>query len=259
MKLIWTLLQPSNLLFLLIIAGLVLMLRGTRKTGAWIAGLGIVLVIAASILPLPGLLLAPLENRFPQPSLPQQVNGIIVLGGAVNPPLTKARGQPALSARAERRTETVRLARLYPEAKIVFSGGFWDDRMLSESDVARQLFEDLGLATNRIIFEEKSTSTVENARFTSDIVQAGDGETWLLVTSASHMPRAMGVFRKQGWDLTPYPVDYSTTHTFIWFGLPSIGRNLADLDYAVRAWAALIVYWVQGYSDEVFPGPDDTS
>src|SRR4030067_3176381 len=112
--------------------------------------------------------------------------------------------------------EAALLAQLYPEAKIVFSGG--DAGILhrpgNEAEGAEPLLTALGVAHDRLILEAKSRDTYENAAFLKEeltrLGELGPGERWLLITSAYHMPRAMGAFRAAGFDVEPWPVDYRT-------------------------------------------------
>ena len=128
-----------------------------------------------------------------------------------------ARGAPALNEAAERMVEAAILSRRYPEARIAFSGG--DAGILYSSsseaegaavaaDRARRC------ASDRLILEAKSRDTYENAAFLkAELTRKGElgpGKRWLLITSAYHMPRAIGAFRKAGFDVEAWPVDYRT-------------------------------------------------
>ena len=107
---------------------------------------------------------------------------------------------------------------------------------------------------SRIILENKSRNTAENAAFSKAIANPKPGERWVVITSAAHMPRAMGVFRAAGFDVEAYPVDWRTQRT----GGPAIKwfvRGLADIDDAAHEYVGLLVYWLTGRSSELFPGP----
>src|SRR5205807_816226 len=138
---------------------------------------------------------APLEDRFPRPvTLPERVDGIIVLGGAVKPDTTEKRGLPSLNSRAERMTEFVRLAKLYPEARLVFSGGSGlleiQRPRMTEAATARLFFQQQGLDIHRILFEDRSRNTYENVVFAKALVKPLPGQVWILVSSAQDMPRS---------------------------------------------------------------------
>lgn len=218
--------------------------------------LGLVGIVAASILPLGSLLLRPLEERFPKPELPVTVDGIVVLGGSVDPPLSTERGEPALNDAAERLVAAAKLARRYPDARIVFSGGTGRlfDRWAVEVDASREILEALGVDPSRVVWEGRSRNTWENAILSHELADPSSGQTWLLVTSAAHIPRAMGAFRRQGWDVTAFPVDYRTRpKADDW--LPGPGFGLAELDRAAREWIGLVVYRTFDRSSALFPRP----
>jgi uncharacterized SAM-binding protein YcdF (DUF218 family) len=255
-KLLWGVLRPNTLALLLAVLGFVLMWRG-RRFGRWPALLGLGWFTAVFALPVAALLTLPLEARFPRPAPPGQVTGIIVLGGAVEQQLTEAHGIPALNGAAERMTEAVALARRHPGARLVFTGG--SSAIMpggpSEADTARILFADLGLPPERLTFESESRNTWENATLTHRLVQPKPGETWLLVTSASHMPRAMGCFRAAGWSVTPWPVNYTTGRDpALWWNWPFPTR-LNQAEWALREWVGLVAYRLMGRTDALFPAP----
>ncbi len=257
-KLLWILLRPSSLLLVLGLAGFACVI-GRRRRGALIfLGVSLGGMTLVTILPVGLLLLAPLEDRFPRIATPPpDVAGIIVLGGAVDTELTAAHGMPALNDAAERMTTLVALARRYPKAQLAFTGG--NGRLLhgdlTESDVARQLFAPLGLDPARIRFEDRSRTTYENAVMLKAALHPAVGERWVLITSAWHMPRAVGLFRHAGWDVLPWPVAYKTAFTpdvLILGGLPD---RLGMLDLAAHEWTGLLAYRLLGRTDALFPAP----
>ena len=256
-KLLWLVLRPGSLAVLAILVGVLALARG-RRWGRWPAGLGLGLLLALLVLPVQVLLEAPLENRFPRPTpVPETVTGIVILGGAVETKLTEARGIPALNGAAERMTEAVALARRFPAARIVFTGGTASllPGAVSEAEVARRLWTALGLDPARVTYESASRNTHENAVNTLALVKPAPGETWLLVTSASHMPRAMGVFRKAGWHVTAWPVNYRTGPGVTEWLDPSLGARLQGLEWNLREWVGLLAYRLLGRTDAVFPAP----
>lgn len=258
-KLLWFLLRPNTLALVLALLGLALIWRGRgRRRGRWLllAGLGyyaFVLVTPAS-----QWIVLPLETRFARPDpAPARVDGVVVLGGAVDQVLTEAHGMPALNGAAERMTEMLVLARRYPEARLVFTGGqgtFLQGR-LTEADVARRLWTEMGLPEERVTYEDRSRNTHENAVFTRDLVRPRPGETWLLVTSAQHMPRSMGVFRAAGWQPVPWPVNYTTGGgPRAWYDAPFPSR-LNQFEGGLREWLGLAVYRALGRTESLFPAP----
>ena len=258
-KLFWLALRPNTLALLLSLLGLALMWRHRRSRGRWLLllGLGYYLLVLAT--PLSQWLVLPLEDRFSRPATPpERVDGIIVLGGAVEQLLTQERGIPALNGAAERMTEPVILLRRYPTARLVFTGG--SPALVAdgptESDVARQLWTAMGIPAERLVFEDEARNTHENGVLTQRLVQPQPGETWLLVTSASHMPRAMGVFQRIGWPVVAWPVNYSTGHSWAaWYDAP-FGHRMALAEWGFREWTGLVAYWLLGRTSALLPGPE---
>jgi len=249
---------PSNLLMAIGLVGLVLLCTRFRRLASWLVVTSLVLIAFVGYSPLGRMLILPLEQRFP-PWNPSQgpPDGIVVLGGAIAPALSIARGAVALNESAERITATAELARRYPNARIVFSGGtgsLFDAPI--EAPIAVKEFEALGVAHDRITAEEQSRDTIENAVFSRLIAQPKPGEHWLLVTSAFHMPRAVAAFRAAGFPVEAYPVDWRTrgpidaTKPFT-----SLTGGLSMTDYAVHEWVGLLVYRLTGRITELFPGP----
>ena len=260
-KLAWLLLSPANLIALAALLVLLLWLTPWRRWGHRLAVLVCLFIGILAFVPFGGMLLQPLENRFPVVATPppaDSLGGIIVLGGAVNARMTAARGQPALGSAAERMTETVGLARRYPFLPVVFAGG--DGTLLgtplSEAQVAGLLFDQLGLPATQVRYEGESRNTWENAVLAFERVRPSADKPWLLVTSAAHMPRAIGCFRRAGWNVRAYPVDFETAAPFGGFDL-NLAGHLASLTAAVREWLALAFYRLAGRTDALLPGPLD--
>jgi uncharacterized SAM-binding protein YcdF (DUF218 family) len=260
-KTIGFLVYPSNALVLLSLLGLGLAATRLRRTGLWLMGTAAVLLAVAGWSPLGNWLILPLEQRFPPWDASRGApDGIVVLGGAISPETSADRDEPQLNEAAERVAAMVFLARRYPDAKLVYSGGsgglVFNEAM--EADYALDLLERLGVPRARVRIERRSRNTAENAAFTKALVQPKMGERWLLVTSAAHMPRAMGIFRKQGFPVEAYPVDWRTggnADAAIPFFTASGG--LARTDNAVREWVGLVAYRLAGKTSDLFPGPDE--
>lgn len=255
----WALLAPSNLLVLMMVAGALLAIR-RRRLGVTLSVLGLVGLVVGGLSPLPRFALGTLEDRFPAfVDDGRRVDGVIVLGGAENPYISAARGQPSFSDAAERIFALGDLARRYPEARLVFTGAsnsLFDTPGQTESDTTRAVLPSLGLSPDRVLLEDRARNTAENARYVMEMVRPKPGERWLVVTSAAHMPRAIGCFRAIGFEVTAYPVDYHTvTGEMVWRPYQTIGEGLADLDGAAREWVGLAAYWVTGRISMPFPKP----
>jgi uncharacterized SAM-binding protein YcdF (DUF218 family) len=212
---------------------------------------------ACLILPVDTWAVRPLEDRFPAITTPPvKVDGIVVLGGAIDDLTSRDRGTPTLNSAANRMTTFVGLARRYPQAKLVFTGGSGDleQGVSNEAEYARILIEQLGLPPDRVTFENTSRTTWENAANTYDLVKPQPGELWILLTSASHMPRAVGVFHKVGWTVLPWPVGYQSRDHISAYP-QSMGKKLAVLDWAAHEWIGLAIYYLQGRISALLPAP----
>jgi len=256
-KVIWFPLRPGTLALILACIGLAALWRG-RRWGRWpsLAGLGFFVVILVT--PVSQWIVIPLEERFRRPATPPaDVAGIIVLGGAVDQNLTEARGIPALNGAAERMTEGVILARRYPNARIVFTGGQGSlvHGGLTEAAVARQIWSEMGLESSRVIYEDEARNTYDNAVMSFALAQPKPGETWLLLTSASHMPRSVGVFRAVGWPVTPWPVNYRTGRSLSALYDAPFPERIGQFETGLREWVGLVAYWLMGRTNAVLPAP----
>ena len=248
-----------NAVVLAVILSAVFLLTPFRRS-ARILVLGSVSLLALSAFsPLGSALLWPLENRFPAPKLDDAPTGLIVLGGMTDETLTVARNAVTLSDAAERLTEAVALSRRYPTMRLVFSGGTANTNATAatESDSARRFWIEMGVAPGRMTFENRSRNTWENGVFTKEIVQPKSDDRWLLVTSAFHMPRSVGIFRKIGFPVIPYPVDYHTVGNGSDFkGLRRAAESFAFLEMATHEWVGLAGYYLTGKTSAPFPAPD---
>jgi uncharacterized SAM-binding protein YcdF (DUF218 family) len=259
-KILWFFATPSNGLPILALAGLLLMLWGpARSFGYGLALAGIVLLLVAGLSPLASWVIRPLDDRFPTfQDDGGPVAGIIVLGGAAQAAETFSHHQLTVNEAGERLLALADLARRYPSARLIFSGGganlLTEDQPESEAVLA---FSDtLGIPKERLEIETESRTTSENAEFTRRLVEPKPGERWLLVTSSWHMPRAVGCFRKVGLAVTAYPVDFRTS----WpedatRGFPFVAEGLKRLDIATKEWVGLTAYRLAGHIDSFLPGP----
>ena len=211
----------------------------------------LVAMLAIAILPLGDPLLQIAERTYPADPALSQVDGIIVLGGGEDADGTAYWQQTQLGEGAERLTTALALARRFPQARVLFTGGSGRLRHLGgsstpEAGAAAQFFVAQGLAPDRLLLEGASRNTAENARLSLALAQPQDGETWLLVTSAFHMPRAMRSFASAGWvGLVPYPVDYRTRGFMDGIGW-NLSGNLNVLNTAVKEIVGQMAYALTG-------------
>jgi uncharacterized SAM-binding protein YcdF (DUF218 family) len=264
-KIFWMIASPINLLLLGALIGVLLCFGRRARLGRGLALTAILILLAAATLPLGVLLVAPLEDRFPvpPPDLPAP-EGIIILGGAINDPVSEARRETVFDEGGERVTEAVVLAKRYPQARVVYTGGsasFVPGTLSTEALQARKLMSQMGIAPERVAIEDKSRTTDENARLTAAIVHPRPGERWIIATSAFHMPRSMGVFAKAGFHPIAYPVAFRTQGRWpddLGLRLDPV-RNLRIFEIAVHEWIGLAAYWASGRIDHLFPGPGDSA
>lgn len=259
-KILWLVIAPANLLLLMLLLGAALLFTRFMRAGRFLVLASALGFFVVGVLPVGTLMMRALEDRFPQPAANMPApTGIIVLGGAVDEQMMRLRGPIELTEAGDRMTHGVMLARRFPEAKLVFTGG--SAALLGsthrEAHAAEKLFLELGIPKERLVLESESRNTYENAIFTREIVKPKPGEVWLLVTSAAHMPRSMGIFRKAGFNVTPYPVDYQT------FGVAgeyrtlfrNVTSGLVRTEGALREFIGLAAYWWTGKLDDLFPAP----
>ena len=251
-KLLWFLAAPATLLLIAALAGLWFRSRATTA-------LCLLALLAIGIAPVGALMVEPLEDRFPAPpsDMPAPY-GVIVLGGAIDDEMSAARGQVSLGDGAERLTQTVLLARRFSDARIVYTGGNNALRgaRTNEASEGRKLLIALGVDAERIAVETQSRNTDENARFSRDLMRPQPGQRWLLVTSAWHMPRAMGLFRKAGFDVVAAPVDYRSRGAGgDWQFNSNPLRGWRNVEVAAHEWVGLVFYWLSGRTDVLFPAP----
>ncbi|TAK49182.1 MAG: YdcF family protein [Xanthobacteraceae bacterium] len=250
----------SNVAACLGFAGLVLLLTPWRRWATGLMAASVALIVLFGLSPLGDVLMLGLSERYPPwREGGREPDGIVVLGGAISPEISAARGAVELNAAAERMTAAITLARQFPRARIVFSGGNANlvDNSTTEAEFARALWVSAGIAPERITLEDRSRTTAENAVFALKAAAPGEGERWLLVTSAHHMPRAMAAFQGAGFTVEAYPVDWRTRgwdDALIPFHRVSTG--LARSDAAVHEWVGLLMYRLSGRTRELVPGPD---
>jgi uncharacterized SAM-binding protein YcdF (DUF218 family) len=257
-KIVWALVQPGNLLLLALLAGVVPSFvyrsrRGTAPT-AVVAAAFLVLAVA----PIGPAMLLALEERFPRPPvLPERIDGILVLGGAVDPALSLAYGETVFNSSVVRVLGGIALARQHPEAKLALVGGEGGliTAGLPESRATAAFVVAEGIAPERVVLEERSRSTHENAVYAKSLLRPKPGQVWILVTSAFHMPRAVASFAAVDWLVVPYPVDYKIDpRTGLRPGF-SLLDGLGTATLAGKEWAGLLGYWLYGWTRELFPAP----
>ena len=251
---------PTNFLIGIGLVGAILLATRFARLGRKLLFASVALLAAFGFSPLGNWLLYPLEQRFPPWDATRGApDGIVVLGGGIDTDVSEAQGTAAYSSSAGRIIVAAALAHRYPNARILYSGGnanLVSDQTAKEADYAGAVLESLGIPKDRLILERRSRNTFENAEFSKAIAAPKNGERWLLVTSAYHMPRSVGIFRKAGFAVEPYPTDWRLAgRTDLVRFSPFAVEGLTHADLALREWIGLVAYWVSGKTSELFPGP----
>lgn len=250
----WAFASPGSLLVILVITIWLLLKWGAQRHARCLAGLLSLVLLLVALFPVGEWLLHPLESRF-SGGLPASVDGIIVLGGSVDPVKSAAWNQVEAIATTEREFNFLELARRYPQARLAFTGGSGSlgNQAYKEAEWTRKLFAGQGIDITRVSFEDQSRNTYENAVFSKKLLEPGPGENWLLITTAWHMPRAVGVFCKAGFPVTAYPVDHWTLRGDLLRLEWDFAGNLGELDTALREWLGLLMYRLTGKTNNLVP------
>lgn len=257
-KVFWLLAQPLSVVLLLLVLGLVLLWVHKRRLAVVTFAVAALVQGVVGFTNLGYVLMQPLEDRFAVPAdMPDQVGAIIMLGGATLARPSTARGTAELNDAGDRLTTTLWLARLYPEARIVISGGsgLLTDETESEAETAQRFFAMHGIAPDRLLLEGESRNTDENVALTRALL-ADVPRPLVLVTSAFHMPRSVGLFSAQGLEVIPWPTDYRTPGPQ-GFGIDIANpvQNLNVSTVAIKEWIGLLIYHWTGRTGELLPGP----
>ncbi|MCR6671647.1 YdcF family protein [Devosia ginsengisoli] len=256
-KVFWLLAQPVSLAFLFGLGALVLAVAGRRRSGLALGVLGLLILGVASFTNVGAVAIAPLEARFARPAeLPERVDAIVLLGGATAARVSTARQVTETSEAGDRLIETIWLAQRYLEARIVLTGGVAAVLAGAESEAVtmQRLLLAFGIAPERVVLEGEARNTDENAEYTKALLGPAPGNV-LLVTSAFHMPRSMGLFRKVGISAIAWPTDYRSTGTERFeFDVAEPIANLLTSSVAMKEWIGLVVYHWTGRIDDMLPG-----
>jgi uncharacterized SAM-binding protein YcdF (DUF218 family) len=251
---------PTNFIIAVGLLGVALSATRWKARGRNLSALSVVTLALCGFSPIGNWLLYPLEQRFPPWDPARGVpDGIVVLGGGIDPDVSSERGATQFSGSAGRLITAALLAHQYPQARILYSGGnpsLLTENAASEADFAPEVFAGLGVPRARLLVERRSRNTHENAEFSKQLAAPKSGEHWLLVTSAYHMPRSVGSFRAAGFAVEPCPTDWllggpADLARFSVFASRGLGRT----DLALREWMGLLAYRLTGKSSALFPAP----
>ena len=254
-KVLWSIINPFNILLFFIFFGVLLHILFRNNFHKFFYFIALVIFIIGAVMPTGNFMFFQLEKKFHDKFIfPNKIDGILILSGATNPGLSKEYDQIHLNDSAERLTESFQLINRYPMAKVIFSGGSGSINadQLTHSDVAKDFFEQFNFDINNIIFESKSRNTYENILYSKKIVKPDSDEKWLLITSASHMTRALNIGEKLNWTFIPYPVDFHASKEFSWKPSMNFYWNFYDLQIISHEWVGLIAYYFMGRTNKIY-------
>lgn len=258
----WALLSPSNLIIFGLILGFIFLTFKRQSAAKFFLFPAALLGLTVMIYPVGDYLIEPLEQRFNKPeSLPNGIDGIIVLGGGEDLKTALSWKEPEIGPAGDRYIATAHLARNYPGIPILFTGGSGSLSLQgidSDGTLPKTILTMVGVYKERLVIESESRNTYENFKFTKPLLPKQDG-TYLLVTSAFHMPRSIGIARQQGVNVVPYPVDYrSSSEKYRNFGISFLG-HIDTLEIAWKEWIGLTAYYLGDKTDEWFPNQVEKS
>jgi len=256
-KLFWLVAQPLSLAFLLIAFSLLAGLFGWRRLRGLSAFLAALILFVTLFTSSGTVLLQELEARFPRPQEPAAASCMIVLGGGFETEVTTGRGGYELNQAGDRFTEMLRLALVHPQARILVSGGdgSLSGRYEGDAAVSERFLQAFGVDPARLVKEDASRTTFENVTNTKALLEQNGLSDCLLITSAFHMPRAIGLFRKAGIPVIPWPADYRTSGDVkLGFDFTQPSLNAQQTTTATREWIGLLAYYLTGRTDALYPG-----
>jgi len=250
-------LQPGNLLMLCLLGGVLFFLVSRGRRGKVLVGISLLGFLVLAVAPIGPAMVLALEERFPRPQLPERIDGMLVLGGAVDPALSLSYGETVFGSAVARVLAGIALARRYPEAKLALIGGEGGFVAvgLPESRATSGFVLEQGILPERVILEERSRSTHENAVDAKELIRPAPGATWILITSAYHMPRSIASFDAVGWPVIPYPVDYRIDPRTGLRANFNLLDGLSAATLAGKEWAGLLGYRLMGWTRQLFPEP----
>lgn len=249
-KLLSLIIYPLGLTLILLSLGIILLCFKKPKAGLASLACGTVWLLVWSLPPVSDRLVRSLEETWSYVDLSAVPNSdlILVLGGVVEPP-SGAYPHPDLNAAADRLWHTARLYHAGKAELIVLTGGANDwETGPSQAALMREVLVAFGVPNSRIILEESSRNTYENAVFSLKVMRDLEISNPLLVTSALHMPRATAVFQAMGVDHTPIATDFLVrreTRLNVLNFVPSVGA-LNKSTLALHEYIGMAIYKIRG-------------
>ena len=253
-KVLWLIINPFNILLFFSLLTILLLLLKKNRLGIFSLFFFLIFLLSFGFFPLGKYLIYYLEKNYHNSFIPDQVDGILILGGSTNPYLSQEFDEINFTASAERLVKSTELIKKYKNAKIIFSGGSGSIvyQKFTHAGIAKKFFIKMGLEKNRIIFENKSRNTYENILFSKKIIKPKKNEKWLVVTSASHMNRAIFIGQKADWILIPHAVDFNVPKKIKFELNFHILNNINFMQKATHEWVGLIAYYFMDRTNRIF-------
>ena len=254
-KIGWAVITPGHFLVGLLVVAVVLKLYGqglVYKIGRILSMITVIIFLSLTFIPFGFWFFGTLENSYTTVENlpdPDNVDGIIVLGGGLDVLTSVTHNQITFGDGAERLIVFKRLLSRFPDTTAIYTGGSGHLRHQDhkEADFARRFFEMEGVASDRILYERRSRNTYENAVYSAEALGGVPTGQWILITSAFHMPRSVAVFEKQGWNVLPYPVDFRLSQEMTERAFcVCFSENLNYLERTVKELVGMIAYHLSG-------------
>jgi uncharacterized SAM-binding protein YcdF (DUF218 family) len=242
-KLITPFLLPPGIFIVLLLAGAIWMLREKNRRGAIFVLTMAILLFLSSLGPLTNRVVAQFEKGLTVPKHPSG-DAIILLGGGVYESVSDLSGKGSPSNEMMARIVMAVRAERILHVPVIVSGGAVFPGRVQEAHVVRRVLIDLGVARERIIIEDKSRDTAENARYAKVICSERGFKKPLLVTSALHMPRALEAFSRQKMEVTPFPVNLEPVQkkAYIWADYLPSASHLEETSYLLHEYMGRLFY-----------------
>lgn len=242
--------SPTAWIGMLIILGGILLWTKKQKLAKVFLTMGVALFVLFSFDPFTEFLLDKMENKYPgftleliKPS--DKIKHVVVLaGGYIEQPDTHPLTTKLGRSTHVRVIEGIRIYREIPGSMLVFTGKGW--AQLTEAEAMKNLAVSLGVNPQDIITEKESTNTIDHTIYLKDIIK---DEKFVLVTSALHMPRSMGLFLKAGYHPIPAPTGHLLTGKYELFNMKvpfPVGENLQAADMLFNEYAAIFLAKLKG-------------
>ena len=254
-KTLWLILNPFNIFILFTLFSILLFFLTFKRLSKIIFLINFSVLLSISIFPIGNYLIYIIEKEFhTHTKIPDNIDGVLILGGTTDAEMFKEYGQISLNGSAERLVESIEIIKKFKNSKIIFTGGsgILNRPDLDHAQVAKLFYEKMGINLTRIIFENKSRNTFENIIFSKKIAEPKNNQSWLLITSASHMKRALLIGEKHNWYFTPYAVDFLNTKNFKIRPNFELLSNLNSFQKGSHEWLGLISYYLLGRTSKIF-------